>query len=243
MLGAYLGDADGVVPTPTSRWSPATTSWPTPPTRSRPSSRPGPAQHAGHADRPERHLAARIRRRGRRPSCGDQLLGLTRHDLVFLAGHFSANSALAADFTTSMSTTELAASTTTSRTRSCSAPAATPATTSSTRRHARRDRTARLGAGVRPEARDADRRHRLPVRRHRLHRVQRADLRRLRPPAARRARAGVGRPGARSERSRPTSHDTPSLRGIDRRRCSRRRCSACRCSASTCPARPHPRSD
>jgi choice-of-anchor C domain-containing protein len=36
----------------------------------------------------------------------------SRHDVIFLAGHFSANSALAADFTTSLLTTELAASTT-----------------------------------------------------------------------------------------------------------------------------------
>ena len=35
-----------------------------------------------------------------------------RHDVIFLAGHFSANSALAADFATSVLTTELAASTT-----------------------------------------------------------------------------------------------------------------------------------
>ncbi|MFO1395520.1 MAG: choice-of-anchor C family protein [Burkholderiales bacterium] len=35
----------------------------------------------------------------------------TRHDVVFLAGHFNANSALAADFTTSLVTSELAAST------------------------------------------------------------------------------------------------------------------------------------
>jgi len=41
---------------------------------------------------------------------GDALFG-TRHDLVFLAGHFSANSALAADFKTSLITTDLAAST------------------------------------------------------------------------------------------------------------------------------------
>ena len=34
-----------------------------------------------------------------------------RHDIMFLAGHFSANSALAADFQTSVLTTELAAST------------------------------------------------------------------------------------------------------------------------------------
>jgi YVTN family beta-propeller protein len=35
-----------------------------------------------------------------------------RHDVIFLAGHFSANSALAADFSTSLVTTEVAASTT-----------------------------------------------------------------------------------------------------------------------------------
>src|SRR4051794_11950908 len=39
------------------------------------------------------------------------LLG-SRHDLVFLAGHFSANSALAADFSTSLLTTDVASSTT-----------------------------------------------------------------------------------------------------------------------------------
>ena len=36
----------------------------------------------------------------------------SRHDVIFLAGHFSANSALAADFATSVLTTDLAASTT-----------------------------------------------------------------------------------------------------------------------------------
>jgi YVTN family beta-propeller protein len=36
----------------------------------------------------------------------------SRHDVVFLAGHFSANSALAADFSTSLLTTDLVASTT-----------------------------------------------------------------------------------------------------------------------------------
>ena len=38
-----------------------------------------------------------------------ELLG-SRHDLIYLAGHFSANSALAADFATSVLTTELTAS-------------------------------------------------------------------------------------------------------------------------------------
>jgi hypothetical protein len=41
---------------------------------------------------------------------GQKLLG-SRHDVIFLAGHFSANSALAADFKTNLLTTDLAAST------------------------------------------------------------------------------------------------------------------------------------
>jgi hypothetical protein len=41
-----------------------------------------------------------------------KLLGATKHDLVFLAGHFSANSALAADFSTNVLTTDLAAAST-----------------------------------------------------------------------------------------------------------------------------------
>jgi len=39
-----------------------------------------------------------------------QALLVNRHDVIFLAGHFSANSALAADFATSLLTTDLAAS-------------------------------------------------------------------------------------------------------------------------------------
>jgi hypothetical protein len=39
-----------------------------------------------------------------------QALLVNRHDVIFLAGHFSANSALAADFSTSLLTTDLAAS-------------------------------------------------------------------------------------------------------------------------------------
>ena len=41
-----------------------------------------------------------------------KLLGPARHDLVFLAGHFSANDALAADYATNVLSTELATSTT-----------------------------------------------------------------------------------------------------------------------------------
>ena len=44
-----------------------------------------------------------------RTTCATTLLG-ERHDLVFLAGHFSANSALAADYQTQVVTTELTAS-------------------------------------------------------------------------------------------------------------------------------------
>ena len=46
-----------------------------------------------------------------RPNLAGKLFS-GRHDLVFLAGHFSANDALAADFTTSLLTTDLAGSTT-----------------------------------------------------------------------------------------------------------------------------------
>ncbi len=52
-----------------------------------------------------------MRRRGRRPNWG-RSCSASRHDVIFLAGHFSANSALAADFKTSVLTTDLAASTT-----------------------------------------------------------------------------------------------------------------------------------
>src|SRR5205085_1345042 len=41
-----------------------------------------------------------------------KLLDSGRHDLVFIAGHFSANSTLAADFSTSLLTTDLAAAAT-----------------------------------------------------------------------------------------------------------------------------------
>ena len=84
------------------------------------------------------------------------------------------------------------------------------------RRHPRRDAAARLGAGVRAEGRDAHRRHRLPVRRHRLPRVQRADLRRVRA----RSSALGSRPGrASATRSSQAKQDylaaTPDVPGID----------------------------
>ena len=53
------------------------------------------------------------------------------HEMGFLAGHFSANAALAADFETHLMSTDLVASTLTWQTPSSSAPAAILATTSS----------------------------------------------------------------------------------------------------------------
>ena len=118
-------------------------------------------------------------------SCATKLFG-SRHDVIFLAGHFSANSALAADFATSVAHDRARRVDRRPHQRaSSSAPAATPATTSS---------TATPSPGVTQpldwaqafaqQAGDAHRRHRLPVRRHRLPRVQRAALPRLRPRAA-----------------------------------------------------------
>ena len=113
----------------------------------------------------------------------------SRHDLVFLAGHFSANSALAADYQTQRAHDRarrlVGQPGEQHRLRRRLPRGLQP------RRWRRPDRcraAARLGAGVRAEARDARRRHRLPVRRHRLPRVQRAALPRLRPRAPRRRR-------------------------------------------------------
>mgnify|MGYP006147257549 CR=1 FL=1 len=56
---------------------------------------------------PGEHVGLEALQGGRRLKT--ELLG-ERNDITFLAGHFSANSALAADFTTSLLTTDLAAS-------------------------------------------------------------------------------------------------------------------------------------
>ena len=155
----------------------------------------------------------------------------SRHDLIFMGGHFSANLALAADFATTMSSTDVAAS----------AANLTNSIVFSAGCHAgynlldadgidRRHPAARLGPGVRREAGDADRRHRLPVRRRRAHRLQRADLRRVRPPAP--ASAPARSPSAtRSPKSkqvylprrRTSASSTPSPS-------SRRPSTGCRCS-------------
>ncbi len=130
---------------------------------------------------------------------GQKLLGTARNDVIFLAGHFSANSALAADFTTSLFTSQLDASTTNFTnaivfSAGCHSGYNIADGDAILEPHA----AARLGAGVRAQRGDADRRHRLPVRRHRLSRVQRAHLREFRAPVARRQRGyrGVGRRSA-----------------------------------------------
>ena len=106
--------------------------------------------------------------------------------MIFLAGHFSANSALAADFTTSLLTTDLQASTTNftnaivfsagchSGYNIVDADAVTGVTQPLDWAQAFAQKKATLIAG-----------HRLPVRRHRLPRIQRAHLRELRAAAAR----------------------------------------------------------
>jgi len=110
-----------------------------------------------------------------------------RHDIIFLAGHFSANSALAADFATSVLTTELAAATTDFNQHhrlQCRLPLGLQP--GRRRRDTGRHAATRLGANLRSEAGNADRRNRLPVRRHRLPRVQRTPLQGLRAAIARR---------------------------------------------------------
>ena len=82
------------------------------------------------------------------------------------------------------------------------------------------DGAARLGAGVRAEARHADLGHRLPVRRHRLPRARRAPLRRVRAPAPDHVPGG-----RRASRSRSGSallaakkrflEETPGLTALD----------------------------
>ena len=103
------------------------------------------------------------------------------------------------------------------------------------RRRPGRHPDARLGAGVRPQEGDARRRHRLPVRRHRLPRVQRADLPELRAGAALRAPARSASARRSCGRSSATSRRRPTSAGSTRRRCSRRRSSACRCSRLNMP--------
>src|SRR5262249_7520816 len=109
MLHAYLGTGGGTVPTPT-----------TPPV-------PGYAFLADAANAVKAQFAAGLNTTPDTLIAPDTISPLdpaswtadqlrakllcSRHDLVFLAGHFSANSALAADFSTSVLTTDLDAST------------------------------------------------------------------------------------------------------------------------------------
>ena len=163
----------------------------------------------------------------------------SRHDVIFLAGHFSANSALAADFTTSVLTTDLGGlARRTSPIRSCSAPAATPATTSSTRdaipgvtlpldwAQAFARKKATLIAGTGYQYGDTDFLEYSERLYHNFARQLRAG-RRGRP--SRSAKRWCRRSSTTWRRRRTSAAST-------RRRCSRRRCSGCRCSAVNMPA-------
>ena len=162
---------------------------------------------------------------------GAKLLG-SRHDVIFLAGHFSANSALAADFRTNLLTTDLAASSV-DLTNSIvfSAGCHSGYNLVDTDAIAGRDDAARLGAGVCAEEGDAGRRHGLPIRRHRLPRVQRAAVQQFRAPAARRAPAPSRSAKRWSRRSSTISRRRRTFAASTKRRCSKPRSSGCRCSA------------
>ena len=158
----------------------ATTSSPTRPTRSRATSQAGTGATADSLITPE-NVSPLDPASWTATQLSTQLLG-SRHDLIFLAGHFSANSALAADFSTSLLTTDLRGSSRRPPNSIVfSAGCHSGLQHRRRRRRSRPDGAARLGAGVRREGRDARRRHGLPVRRHRLPRVQRAALPRSSP--------------------------------------------------------------
>ena len=108
VLSAYLGTSGGVVPTPTSSLvtgydflADAANAVKT-------------ELAAGTGTAPDTLItAANISPLDSQSWTASQLSGKllgSRHDLIFLAGHFSANSALAADFSTSLLTTDLDAS-------------------------------------------------------------------------------------------------------------------------------------
>ncbi len=132
VLDAYLATPNGVVQRRARPSSAATTSWPK-------SAEAVQAELEAGIGQPASTLIAPRDQAPQDPNAwtGEQLIAAflgQRHDLAFLAGHFSASSALAADFTTRMTTDDLLASPVELRpTRSSSALAATRATTSSTR--------------------------------------------------------------------------------------------------------------
>ena len=143
-----------------------------------------------------------------------QLLG-RRHDLIFLAGHFSANNALAADYSTTMNATELAASNVNLAnsivfSAGCHAGYTivngdgVPGVT----------QTLDWAQAFAAAPRHAHRRHRLPVRRHGLPGVQRAPVRRAsrRPCAAGSGPVAVG--DALVAAKQAYLEGTPPLRGI-----------------------------
>ena len=73
--------------------------------RGRPQRRARRRRDERHADHARRDTATRASP-GRRASCSTALLG-SRHDLIYLGGHFSANNTLAADFSTTLDSTDL----------------------------------------------------------------------------------------------------------------------------------------
>ena len=167
--------------------------------------------------------------RGRRPTSKNALLG-SRHDLVFLAGHFSANDALAADYTI-MSSRRRA------RRRRAQLPQRDRLQRRlplrlqhrRRRRRARRDAAARLGAGVRAEAGDARSRARATST---ATRTSSQYSEQLYAEFARQLRTGKRTPvsvGDALVRAKQIYlQRNPSLAALDEKAVSRRRSSACR---------------
>ena len=182
--------------------------------------------------------------RGPLTACATRAVG-SDHDIIYLAGHFSANNLLAADYSTTMNATEVAAS----------SLDLSNALVVSAGCHS--GYTIVDGDGVpnvtqsldwmqafAQQAGDGRRRHRLPVRRHRLPRVQRAAVPGLRRGAAPGGTGRWRRRRARRGQAAVPRRDARRSAGSTRRRCSRRRSTACRCRPSTCrPAAPGPPSD
>ena len=136
--------------------------------------------------------------------------------MIFLAGHFSANNALAADYSTDLIATELANSSV-NFTNSIVFSAGCHSGYNIVNGDAVPGVTLPLdwAEAFAQKKAHADRRHRLPVRRHRLPRLQREALRQL---LARDLRAGSG-PVAIGEALVKAKQDylaaTPDIRGID----------------------------
>ena len=159
-----------------------------------------------------------------------------RNDLVFLAGHFSASSALAADYSTRLRTSDLLASPVDlSNTLIFSAGCHSGYNIVNAHGVSGVTQEPDWAQAFARKGRDSDRRYGLSIWRHGLPEIQRSVVRSVQPRTAHRRRprrGGQGADGGEAELSRKRCR---SCAALTRRRCWKRPCSVCRCSASTCP--------